>query len=96
MDPNRVGAGIAHWYSDGLWLDGQGLIPGSGKIFLFPIASRPALRPTQPLIQWVLGLFPQGLKQQVCEADHSPASSAKVKNGGATCSHPYASSWCVA
>jgi hypothetical protein len=49
-------------------------------IFFFSTVSRPALGPTQPPIQWVLGSFSPGLKQLGCEADHSPISSAKVKN----------------
>jgi hypothetical protein len=49
-------------------------------IFLFTTASRPALRPTQPPIQWVKGAFSLGVKQPVFEAKHSLPSSANVKN----------------
>jgi hypothetical protein len=42
-------------------------------IFLFITASRMALGPTQPPIQWVLGI-----KRPGREADHSPPSSAEV------------------
>jgi hypothetical protein len=42
-----------------------------------------ALGPTQPLSQWVLGSLSQGVELPGCEADHSPPSSAEVKNGGA-------------
>jgi hypothetical protein len=35
------------------------------------------------LYQWVLGTVSLGLKQQEHEADQSPPSIAKVKNGGA-------------
>jgi hypothetical protein len=44
--------------------------------FFFILASRTVLGPTQPQIQWVQGL----LKQQGHEADHSPSSSAEMKN----------------
>jgi hypothetical protein len=43
--------------------------------------SKQALGPTQPPIQWVQsGLFCGGKAQPGCDADHSPPSSAEVKN----------------
>jgi hypothetical protein len=48
-------------------------------IFLFDTMSSPALRPTQPPIQWVAGAFSLGIKRPDHEADHSPPSSAEVK-----------------
>jgi hypothetical protein len=61
----------------------QGSILGRGKIFLFSTASRPAVRPTQSPILWVLGDFYLWVKRQEREADHSPPSRAEVKNGRA-------------
>jgi hypothetical protein len=49
-------------------------------IFLFTTASRTALGPTQPPIQWVLGALSLGVKRSGREADHSPPFSAEVKN----------------
>jgi hypothetical protein len=51
---------------------------GLGK-FLFTTASRTALGPTQPPIQWVPGTLSLGVKRPGREADHSPPSSAEVK-----------------
>jgi hypothetical protein len=48
-------------------------------IFLFTTASRTALGPTQPPIQWVTGALSLGIKRQGREADYSPPSSAEVK-----------------
>jgi hypothetical protein len=42
---------------------------------LFCIASIPALKPTLPPIQWVLGI-----KQPELECDHSPPYNSEVKN----------------
>jgi hypothetical protein len=44
---------------------------------------RPALRSTQPPAQWVPGALLPGLKRPGCGTDHSPPSSAEVKNSGA-------------
>jgi hypothetical protein len=48
-------------------------------IFLFTTASRPVLGPTQPPIQWVPGALPLIVKRPGPEADHSPPSSAEIK-----------------
>jgi len=42
--------------------------------------TRPALEPTQSPIQWVPGALYPGVKQPGSKADHSPRSSAEVKN----------------
>jgi hypothetical protein len=48
-------------------------------ILLFNTASRTALGPTQPPIQWVPGAHSLGVKRPGSEADHSPPSSPEVK-----------------
>jgi hypothetical protein len=48
-------------------------------IFLFTAASRPALGLTQLPIQWVPGALSLGVKRPGRKADHSPPSSAEVK-----------------
>jgi hypothetical protein len=48
-------------------------------IFLFTTASRMALGPTQPPIQWEPGALSLGVKRPGREADHSPPSSTEVK-----------------
>jgi hypothetical protein len=48
-------------------------------MILFTTVSRTALRPTQPPIQWVPGAPSLGIKRPGSEADHSPPSSAEVK-----------------
>jgi hypothetical protein len=53
--------------------------PAGPGIFLFTTASRTALGPAQPPIQWVLGVLSLGVKRPGREADHSPLSSAEVK-----------------
>jgi hypothetical protein len=54
-------------------------------IFLFTTASRPALWPTQPPIQWEPGALSVGVKRPERETDHSPPSSVEVKE----CVEPY-------
>jgi hypothetical protein len=53
--------------------------PAGAGIFLFTTASRTALGPTQPPIQWVLATLSLEVKRPGREADHSPPSSAEVK-----------------
>jgi hypothetical protein len=52
------------------------------KISVYSIVSIPCLGPTQPPIQWVLGVLSSGVKRPEREADHSPLFSAEVKNCG--------------
>jgi hypothetical protein len=73
-------------------LDGLGSIPNRGKIFLFSTASRPALGPTQPPIQWVPWVLSLGAKWPGYKADHSHPSNAEAKNRAAT-PLPCMSSW---
>jgi hypothetical protein len=49
-------------------------------IFLFSSASRTALGPIQPPIQRVPGAHSLGVKRPGRESDHSPPSSAEVKD----------------
>jgi hypothetical protein len=49
------------------------------RVFLFNTASRTALGSTLPPIQWVLAALSVGVKRPEREADHSPPSSAEVK-----------------
>jgi len=48
-------------------------------IFFFTNASRTALGPTQPPIQWVPGALTLGIKRPGRDADYSPPSGAEVK-----------------
>jgi hypothetical protein len=67
-------------------------------IFLFTTASRTALGPTQPPMQWVPGALSLGVKRPGREADHSPLSSAEVKNAWSCTSTPQYvfMAWCLA
>jgi hypothetical protein len=59
-------------------LEDRGSIPGREKRFsFFFTASRSALRPIQPPIQWVQGTHSLGVKRPGREADHSPPSNAE-------------------
>jgi hypothetical protein len=51
------------------------------RIFPLTSVSRPALRPTQPPVQWVPGVPSPGVKARPGrDTDHSAPSSAEVKN----------------
>jgi hypothetical protein len=67
----------------GYRLDNQCLIPDGQEMFLFYIILVPALGLTQPPVEWVPEDIFLAVKQPGCEVDHSPPSSAEVKNGGA-------------
>jgi hypothetical protein len=54
-------------------------------IFLFTTASRTGLGPTQPTIQWVTTDTSLGIRRPGREVDHSPPSSAEVKNVRTRC-----------
>jgi hypothetical protein len=71
--------GKATGYGQDVWCS----TPGRGKNFLFSTASRPALRPTQPPLQYVLRVNSPELKRPGREADRSPSSSVEDKNDGA-------------
>jgi hypothetical protein len=66
----------------GYGLDDRGsrvrFLAGAGNV-LFSTASRTALGPTKPPIQWVLGALSVGVKRPGREAFYSPPSSAEVK-----------------
>jgi hypothetical protein len=63
------------------------------EVFIFSTVCRPALGPTQPHIQRVLGALLPGVKRVGGDADHSPLASAEVINGGAIPQLLHTSSW---
>jgi hypothetical protein len=66
-------------------------------IFVFTTASRTALGPTQPPIQWVPAVLSLGVQRLGREAEHSPPSSAEVKNVWSYTSTPQYvfTAWCL-
>jgi hypothetical protein len=66
-------------------------------IFLFITVSRTDLGPTQPPIQWVPEALFVGVKRLERETDHSPPSSAEVKNALSYTSTPQHvfMAWCL-
>jgi hypothetical protein len=72
---------------------GRSSSTGRGKIFVLSTSSRPVLGPTQPPIQRVLRALPPGVKRPGRDADHSPPTSAEVKNAGSIHPLPHTSSW---
>jgi hypothetical protein len=57
-------------YRDCLWAGVQATV--MSKNFLSSSSSRPAVRPTQPPIQWVPGALSLGVKRPGREGDRSP------------------------
>jgi hypothetical protein len=73
-------------------LENRGSIPCMVKILLFSVNSRPAVGPTQSIIQKVPGALSPGLKRAGRETEHSPLSSVEIKKGGAMPPLPHMSS----
>jgi hypothetical protein len=69
--------GIATVYG----MDSRCSIPGMGKIFLFFTTPRPALGPSQPPTDRVLGDISPRVKRQGHEVEHSIPIIAEVKDG---------------
>jgi hypothetical protein len=65
--------------------------------FLFTTVSRTVLGPTHRPIQWVPGSLSLAMKRPVCEANHSPSSSAEVKNAWSYTATPQYvfMAWCL-
>jgi hypothetical protein len=87
FNPGASGVSLTHyWLEEGIkFCTGVGWMTrvqflGGCKVFLLSIASRPALRLTQPPIQWEPRELSPGVKRRMCEADHSPTIIAEVKN----------------
>jgi hypothetical protein len=78
----RRGIAQSVWRQAMGWTAGVRFLAGE-EIFLYSTESRPALGPTQPSIQWIPKAASSEVKRPVRESDHSPPSSAEVKNGGA-------------
>jgi hypothetical protein len=73
----KPGAGIAQSvFTSRYGLDGPEIESRWGRDFLH--LSRPALRPTQPPVQWVPG-FSRGKERPGRDADNPPPPSAEVK-----------------
>jgi hypothetical protein len=54
--------------------------PAEQRVFLLVFVLTPAVRPTQPPVQWVPGSFYGDKARPGRDTDHSPASSTEVKN----------------
>lgn len=65
------------------WPDFVIRFPSGAKVFIYPIASRSALRPTRPPFQWV-----PVAKQTRYKADHSRTYRIEVQNGWSYTSTP--------
>jgi hypothetical protein len=65
-------------------------VPAAAVGFLFPEASRPAVRPTRRAVRWMSGAL---FVRLVCEAVMSSPPSTKVKISGTTAPLLYRAEW---
>jgi hypothetical protein len=94
----KVESGLSSQYSDWQQAGRSGFDSQQDLgIILFSNASRPALGPTQPSIQWVPGPVSSGVKRPGLDADYLHPSSAVVKNAWRYTSAPQYvfMTWCL-
>jgi len=89
---HQKGARVSQYSDHALGWMTWGSISSRAREFSSHHCIKTALGPTQPPIQWVLGVLSAGVKWQGCEADHSSPSSAKVMNVWSYTSTP--PMWC--
>jgi hypothetical protein len=84
------------WYSNRVWAGWSGFNSWQGQdsSLLHSIKTGSGAQPVSYTMD-TTGCFPRS-KVAGGEADHSPPSSAEVKNGGAMPPFPHMSSWCGA
>lgn len=75
-----------------VWMAGVQFL-GGARNFLFSTASRLALGPNQPPIQWVQGALYLGAKWPVHAPNHSYPSNAEVKTERSRPSLQHTLSW---
>jgi hypothetical protein len=79
LDVSVCPAELVTGFPDTGRLTGTSSIPDRIKNLYFSISSRPALQPTQPSFQCVLGVLSRGVKRQAREADKTHPTRMKVK-----------------
>jgi hypothetical protein len=92
-----IGAGLAQWYIAGLRAGRSGVrIPIEAGNYSLHHRVQTGSGAHPPPIQWVPGVISLGVKRPGRKADHSPPSSAEVKNAWSYTSTPaYAfMAWC--
>jgi hypothetical protein len=92
----RLSFSFLNRQSNELRTGGSGFLSWRCKIFLFSVASKPVLGPTQPPAQLVSVALATGVKRPGREAHHLTLTSVKIKIGGDIPTFPNTSSSHVA